>query len=1018
MAVTCSVIVNTRNRATYLRRLLGSLGRLEGAGGYEVIVVDGESTDGTEAVARAAGTGVKYVRCGPGNLALSRNVGLREAGGDIAVFIDDDAIPADARWLARYREAFEEDTAGTLGAVGGATYEGDRQRLEFCGGMTSAWGEQRFNLDEEAALRPDGRLWTLGVVGNNCAFRRAALEAIGGFDEVFRYYLEETDVCLRLLRKGYRVLYRGDIRVRHYKAPAEKNPAFMRPSRAIARSDTWFALKNGTGPPGYRVMKTLRLARGKHFVVEAVARRQRGEIGLRDYLRFELDWARGLAGGLRAYLCPKPQAPPGGPGAFRPFAGPRPAKPLRICLLSKTLPPAPGAGGIARYTWTLAHELYRRGHEVHVICAEPAGIRHEALGLYVHGIGARPLAAYGQYCRDGRLSETLLYACGVACKLLELAAGGTEFDVIETPNWDVEGLVAAASGLFTVAMRVHTPAGEVARGAAGAAAARLRTIGDLERSQAGCADRLVASTGAVMETFAAHTGYEGEGFARVPVASGAPQGGTGGRPVKRWQLLFVGRLEHRKGVDLLLAVLPELLEAFPDWECHLVGDKSGEAGAGWVEAFRRGHGGSEAGRRVFFHDAVSDAALAERYAAASLVVVPSRYESFGLTLTEAMSRGLPVVAFRVGGIPEVVDAGVTGLLAEPGDAGELSRLLARLMQDGQLRGEMGAAAREAYAERFSAAVMGEAAEACYATLASEAAGKAEKLRGTVRALARVEKGESPAARRTAFALRQLNRVLREAGHGELEVPDTIQTVVRRLEQGQLAEAWSRVAAETAPAEPAFTALALRLAYQQGEYAAGLRLAGKALAGGAPAAEAELAGLHTCLEALLQAAPEAAAGLPVTVRARHEGYVRGHADELHYRARALIGEGEDGVALALLTRLSGDGLLSGAAAAEAAYHRASLLKRRGRTAEAREGLEALVCGPSRRRLGRELRGAAHYHLGELYREAGREREAQRAFRLCLRANPAHGKAAACLREYQGERQARRGGRRAAGLRAEE
>jgi len=142
-------------------------------------------------------------------------------------------------------------------------------------------------------------------------------------------------------------------------------------------------------------------------------------------------------------------------------------------------------------------------------------------------------------------------------------------------------------------------------------------------------------------------------------------------------LLFVGREWRRKGG-------PQLLEAFravrarrPEARLLVVGTDEAPAEPG-VEVF-----GTIANR----------ARMAELYATATLFTMPSLFEPWGNALTEAMAFGLPCVSTRVGGIPEIVSDGETGLLVEPGDAAGLSRALLRIIEDPDLGDRLGAAAR-------------------------------------------------------------------------------------------------------------------------------------------------------------------------------------------------------------------------------------------------------------------------------------------------------------------------------------
>ncbi|HYG82075.1 MAG TPA: N-acetyl-alpha-D-glucosaminyl L-malate synthase BshA [Pyrinomonadaceae bacterium] len=93
--------------------------------------------------------------------------------------------------------------------------------------------------------------------------------------------------------------------------------------------------------------------------------------------------------------------------------------------------------------------------------------------------------------------------------------------------------------------------------------------------------------------------------------------------------------------------------------------------------------------------------IADYLSAADVLLLPSEQESFGLAALEAMACEVPVVASRVGGIPEVVTDGETGFLAEVGDVDEMSEHAARLAMDEELRREMGRRARESAVSRYS-----------------------------------------------------------------------------------------------------------------------------------------------------------------------------------------------------------------------------------------------------------------------------------------------------------------------------
>jgi glycosyltransferase involved in cell wall biosynthesis len=110
-----------------------------------------------------------------------------------------------------------------------------------------------------------------------------------------------------------------------------------------------------------------------------------------------------------------------------------------------------------------------------------------------------------------------------------------------------------------------------------------------------------------------------------------------------------------------------------------------------------------------FRDDVTDL-----LAAADVVLLPTRMDAFPTVLLEAAAVGVPAVATAVGGVPELVVDGVTGLLVDgPPTAGDVSTALERLLADAPLRERMGRAANERFRERFTAARWAERCRAVY-----------------------------------------------------------------------------------------------------------------------------------------------------------------------------------------------------------------------------------------------------------------------------------------------------------------
>ncbi len=192
-------------------------------------------------------------------------------------------------------------------------------------------------------------------------------------------------------------------------------------------------------------------------------------------------------------------------------------------------------------------------------------------------------------------------------------------------------------------------------------------------------------------------------FAALPAIAPGPSPGIDLR------ILFVGRLEARKGIDVLLAALPEILGKFPSVQVDIVGNDRlpSSTDTTYRLAFDASAIEDDVRRRVHFHGEVTDPQLRGFYRACDIFVAPSRFESFGLIFVEAMIFGKPVIGCRAGGMPEIIVDGETGLLAEPGDARTLRACLEKLITDAPLRHRLGEAGRRRYETHFTARRMAE-----------------------------------------------------------------------------------------------------------------------------------------------------------------------------------------------------------------------------------------------------------------------------------------------------------------------
>jgi alpha-maltose-1-phosphate synthase len=177
-------------------------------------------------------------------------------------------------------------------------------------------------------------------------------------------------------------------------------------------------------------------------------------------------------------------------------------------------------------------------------------------------------------------------------------------------------------------------------------------------------------------------------------------------------VLFVGRLASNKGLLMLIDAFAELARDDPTGHLVVVGEDGGMRPA--IEARVRSH---DLGRRVHLLGHLDDERLvAAAYREARLTALPSDYEAFGLVLLESLARGTPVVATRVGGIPEVVEDGRAGLLVTPGSVFELTRALHALWADPDLARRFGDYGRTQVVPRFTWETLADRLDALYREL--------------------------------------------------------------------------------------------------------------------------------------------------------------------------------------------------------------------------------------------------------------------------------------------------------------
>ncbi|WP_167136721.1 glycosyltransferase [Diaminobutyricimonas sp. TR449] len=720
-----SIVVNTLNRASMLERTLQSFQWLNYDGEFEIVVVNGPSTDETPEVLRRWSDRIRIAHCDVPNLSVSRNVGIQAAQGDIVAFIDDDAIP-EPGWLTALAEAYNSPE---VGGAGGFVFDHTGYSYQYQYAEVDRLGHADLAA---SAPTPDHCFPSSFVfphlLGANSSFRRAALVEIGGFDEEFEYYLDESDVHVRLIDAGYVIAQVPHAVVHHHFAPSNMRGAnrVSKSRYSVLKNKLYFSILHARGYMSLEeIMEDHRsfIAHQRQDVTWAVSE---GLLTEEDLDQFQRDVDSSMDAGLRNGLrgpTPRRVDVRSPQGEFLPYRA-LTAKPrLNVVLLSQDYPPGT-AGGVATFTRDLAKSLSSLGHDVHVVTRSPDINRVD----YEFGVWVHRLLPESHVIPAGMVVPQHLWDWS-ATALTEVRRlhDRQPVDVVEAPIWDVEGiaflhdsswpLVTSLQTTLETWLDTHAAYREDETWMASFAEPVLAA----ERALMVGSDGVRAISEAIQRDIAdlydlefpddklvvAHLGVSD------PITEGIPE--TLSVPARvpsnpqSVAALFVGRLEGRKGIDVLLDAFAIAHQKNPDLTLNVVGDDTieGDGGRTPKEEFLAAGHPSSVYDAVRFLGKVTDAQLALAYSNSSFLVAPSRYESFGLIFVEAMSHGLATVGTRIGGIPEIVDHEETGILVDPDNVEQLAEALVRISTDRPRRDSWGARGRAKFERDFTAEAMAE-----------------------------------------------------------------------------------------------------------------------------------------------------------------------------------------------------------------------------------------------------------------------------------------------------------------------
>jgi len=359
---------------------------------------------------------------------------------------------------------------------------------------------------------------------------------------------------------------------------------------------------------------------------------------------------------------------------------------MRVLLVSWEYPPVV-VGGLGRHVHALARELAAAGHEVVVLSRQPTGsdaATHPTADTTVGGVRVLRAAEDPMHLEFAR--DLVAWTLAMGHTLVRTALtrlGDWRPDVVHAHDWLVAHPATTLADVLGVPLVATVHATEAGRHSGWLPGPLNRAVHSAEWALANRADAVITCSRAMRTEVArlfdldpaaihvVHNGIDARGWRvrRDRAAAVRERYAPGPGPV----LAFVGRLEYEKGVQDLLAALPWIRRRHP-------GTRLLVAGTGTQREFLAAEVARlRVGRAVTFTGHLPDRDLAALLVAADAVVLPSRYEPFGIVALEAAAAGATLVASTAGGLGELVVEGETGWSFPPADVPALAAAVGRAL---------------------------------------------------------------------------------------------------------------------------------------------------------------------------------------------------------------------------------------------------------------------------------------------------------------------------------------------------